>query len=319
MPNSLRNVSSRRAGKSRIESQQKLTVNVNPLLARHPRSNGLISVVGQRQKANLLSLQAKTRGIPELRPRLPLSTTEFLSVGLNYHNLETDGFSYQAVNGPIFHNCISPVSPRDCNIQISSQGLLEWPGSNDALLAPVPAGISSSMFDSGPPGFFPTLPPSIDTGELRNITANSTPNAAESLQATWYDTVPFTFPNFTSRETITCTSDQNSFQEDGMQPRIAKEDLFPNSTHEENVRPTIQQETTTAYRCQLLELGSMASIQSDPLLDQSVTDVTLLVPACPSIGGFLRKLHPIMARVSFHSIALHCHISQPQYRSYPVI
>jgi len=252
MPNAPRNVSSRRAEKSRIELQQKLTVNVNPLLAKQARIKGLTPVLGQRQKANLLSLKAKTRGIPELRPSLPLSTTELISAGLKYHNLTSDEFSYQAGNGPLFHNCIPPNSPRDFNVQIESRGRFEWLDSNDALSAPVSAIISNSMFNTGAPGFSSTLPPSVDTGELRNIAESST----------------YTF-------------NQNSFPNQDTLPRVLTEDLFPNSTLEENFRPITQQESTTPSRCQLLEVSSTPSIQSDPLLDHSVKDVISLVPACP--------------------------------------
>lgn len=230
----------------------------------------------------MLSQQAKTRGIPELRPRLPLSTPEFLSAGLNYHNLATDRLSYQAVNGPLFYSCISPDSPQDFNIQIESQSQFEWPGSNDALSAPVSASIPNSIIDSGAPGFSSTLLPSIGTDEVGNITENSTQNEAEPLQGTSYHTVPFLYPNFPSRETITYTSNQNSFQNQDIQPRVLTEDLFPNSNHEENFPPIIQQETTTGSRCQLLEVDSMPSIQADPLLDHSVKHVTPLVPACPA-------------------------------------
>jgi hypothetical protein len=252
MPNAPQNVSSRRAGKSRIESQQNLTVTVNPLLAKQARIKGLTPVLGQRQKANLLSLKAKTRGIPELRPSLPLPTTEFISARPNYHNVTTDEFSYQAGNGSLFHNCTPPDSPQDFNIQIESQCRFEWPDSSDALSAPVSASISNSMSNSGALGFSPTLPPSVDTGELRNIVKNST-----------------------------YTSNQNSFQNQDPQPRVLTGDLFPNSTHEENFRPIPQQESTTPSRCQLLEVGSTPSIQSDPLLGHSVKDVISLVPACP--------------------------------------
>jgi Domain of unknown function (DUF3425) len=253
MPNAPRNVSSRRTEKSRIELQQKLTVNVNPLLAKQARIKGLTPVLGQRQKANLLSLKAKPRGIPELRPSLPLPTTEFISAGLNYHNLTTDGVSYQAGNGPLFHNCIAPSSPQDFNIQIESQGRFEWPDSNDTSSAPVSPSISNSMSNSGAPGFSPTLPPSIGTGELRNTAEDST-----------------------------YTSNQNSFQNQDTEPQVLTEELFPCSTHEEDFRYIPEQESTSPSRSQLLEVGSMPSILSNPLLDQSVKDVTSLVPACPA-------------------------------------
>jgi hypothetical protein len=72
------------------------------------------------------------------------------------------------------------------------------------------------MIGSGAPDFSSIFPPSIGTDELGNITANSTQHEPASLQATSYDTVTFLYPKFSSRERITYTSNQKSFQDEGI-------------------------------------------------------------------------------------------------------